>query len=82
MIIDALIWHGIVKKLTSDEMFQNPTGENKTTSLEFMNYVLTKILNIFCSHICISFSWIKYLQYYGLIFTDNILQEESEIKRK
>ena len=39
MIIDALIWHGIVKKLTSDEMFQNPTGENKTTSLEFMNYV-------------------------------------------
>ena len=56
MIIDALIWHGIVKKLTSDEMFQNPTGENKTTSLEFMNYVLTKILNIFCSHICISFS--------------------------
>ena len=56
MIIDALIWHGIVKKLTPDEMFQNPTGENKTTSLEFMNYVVTKIPNIFCSHICISFS--------------------------
>ena len=45
IIIDAFTWHGIVKKLNVDEIFQNPMGNINSQDIWFPQYI--RKMNVF-----------------------------------